>query len=252
MAEGSKRIEDWKVDIFIKTYHKDFEWLRYCLASIKRFARGFRQVVLVVDHPQPVKIPPDWLWQDCRIVEVPLPPRARGYVWQQCVKLNWYNYTDADAVFILDSDTMFTKPSTLSDFCTNGKFHWFLRDWSTAGLSKKWHAPVERLMMEPVPYEAMCAPGFVLTREMTIAFKNHFCSRHGTTEIWHAVRDKTQEDVSEFNMLGNFIHKYKPQDYTCLINVDFSQYANCQNLRQTWSWGGLKDDERQIRDQLLK
>ena len=37
------------VDIFIKTYHKDFIWLEYCIKSIKKFCKGFRDVVIVSD-----------------------------------------------------------------------------------------------------------------------------------------------------------------------------------------------------------
>lgn len=34
------------VDIFIKTYHKDFDYLYYCLSSNKKFAKGFRKIVI--------------------------------------------------------------------------------------------------------------------------------------------------------------------------------------------------------------
>ena len=32
--------------IFIRSYHRDLEWLRYCLASINKFVTGFDGVVV--------------------------------------------------------------------------------------------------------------------------------------------------------------------------------------------------------------
>src|SRR5206468_8669427 len=38
------------VDIFIKTYPGDYVWLEYCIRSLMKYARGFRQIVIVSDE----------------------------------------------------------------------------------------------------------------------------------------------------------------------------------------------------------
>ena len=37
------------VDLFIKTWSGDAKWLPYCLAGHSRYARDFRQLVLITD-----------------------------------------------------------------------------------------------------------------------------------------------------------------------------------------------------------
>ena len=38
-----------KTSIFIKTCLKDLEWLSYSLRSIRKFCKGFQEVVIVAD-----------------------------------------------------------------------------------------------------------------------------------------------------------------------------------------------------------
>lgn len=51
-----------------------------------------------------------------------------GYNWQQYIKLIWMKYSNADAVFILDSDNMLTKPFNVDELKINGKYYWTYRD----------------------------------------------------------------------------------------------------------------------------
>jgi hypothetical protein len=37
-----------QTDIFIRTYGKDLEWLKYCLRSVAKYCSGFRQIVIVI------------------------------------------------------------------------------------------------------------------------------------------------------------------------------------------------------------
>jgi len=38
------------LDIFIKTYHKDFEWLFFCLSSIDKFVDGFQNIIIAMPN----------------------------------------------------------------------------------------------------------------------------------------------------------------------------------------------------------
>jgi hypothetical protein len=112
-----------KIDIFIKTYVNDFIWLEYLLKSVNKFAQGFRNVIIISDNdgnniPESIlKIMPVTV----KYVDVPnkMPDKLShlpGYLWQQIIKINWMDYTDADAVLILDSDEMLTSSIRVSDF----------------------------------------------------------------------------------------------------------------------------------------
>lgn len=245
------------VDIFIKTWFKDFQFLNYCIRSINKFTTGFRNIVIVTDDDGHF-IPSHLLTSNCKVFYVKQPNQIPsnvqhgvGYLWQQNVKLNWIQWSDADAVFMIDSDCMLTKPTTPESFSVNGKFIWFFRDWDKAGDAQCWKQPTEYLLQQSAPYEAMCVNGFMLTREVTQAFKNHICSKHHVTEIWNVFLNNNTSVASEFNMIGNFIYHYFPNNYSLLVNVDVNQYHN-SSIRASWSWGGLDQNEAQLRESILK
>ena len=46
-------------DILIRSYYKDFGWLRYALRSIRKYCRGFSKVIVVVPKSSRQKL--DWM-----------------------------------------------------------------------------------------------------------------------------------------------------------------------------------------------
>lgn len=245
------------VDIFIKTYHRDFVWLEYCLASIRKFATGFRKVVLVSDDDGH-KVPENFIEGmsvDIHYTKIPTvhpsnPTHGIGYLWQQIVKLSWHTYTDADAVLVLDSDWMFTCATKPEDFMVDGKFSWGYRDWDKVGDAICWKVPTEFLIQEPVEYEAMSIAGFMLTRNTTIQFLDHICSKHKVETLWDIFMKYNLASFSEFNLFGTFIEKYSHDEYTRLYNYDINKLHN-RHILTSWSWGGLKEDDKARRDKIL-
>jgi hypothetical protein len=235
-------------DIFIKTYHRDFVWLEYCLKSVKKYAKGFRNVIIVSDNtghiiPENISniIP-------VKIYYTNLPSKAPtyvehglGYLWQQFVKLMWYKYSDANEVLILDSDEMLTTTLTPDSFKTNGKFNWFYRDWEKAGNGICWREPTEFLLNRQSEYDGMVLTGFVLQKQTTIALKNHLCSLHNSDDLWDIILKYNLKTCSEFNLFGNFVHLYGRTEYNLVINGDTSKYINSK-INKEWSWGGISND----------
>jgi hypothetical protein len=245
------------VDIFIKTYHKDFIWLKYCLGSIQKFAQGFRKVVIVSDDDGHI-IPPEFLkglTVDVHYTKVPTvypenPCHGIGYLWQQIVKLNWYTYTDADTVLILDSDWMLTVPTTPENFMVDGKFTWGYRDWDKVGDAICWKAPTELLFKNPAKYEAMPIAGFMLVRNTSMKFMKHMCHLYNVKTIWDIFVQNNIGSLSEFNLFGTFIEQHDTEEYTKLYNYEFHKLHNITILT-SWSWGGLKDEDKARRDAVL-
>jgi hypothetical protein len=236
-------------DIFIKTYHKDFIWLEYCLKSIKKYARGFRDIVIVSDntgHIIPSNITNNIL--PVKVYYVNLPSKAPtyvehglGYLWQQFVKLSWYKYSDAEQVLVLDSDEMLTKSISPESFKTNEKFNWFYRDWEKAGSGICWRESTEFLLNKQSKYDAMALTGFVLQKETSIALKNHLCSLHNCDELWDIIIKYNLKTCSEFNLFGNFVHLYGRTEYNLVINEDTTKYIN-STINKEWSWGGISNE----------
>lgn len=244
------------IDIFIKTYHKDFQWLQYCLKSIEKFASGFRNIIIVSDNDEH-KIPDEYLISNCKVFYVDIPKKQPtyvehgiGYLWQQYIKLSWYDYTDAEAVIVMDSDEMFTCLTTPESFKENNKFRWFYRDWKDAGNGICWKSSTDFILKVNTEFDAMCITGFILQKETTISLKNHLCSLHNTANLWEIFLKYDMKTLSEFNIFGSFIHHFDSHQYTKIYNGNVSKYHNFTILK-SWSWGGISEEDNKTRNTIL-
>jgi len=153
------------VDLFIKTWSGDAKWLPYCLAGHSRYARDFRQLVLITDKGFdfeisetniPIKIietdpteagytknPAFWgVTRQGKIIDKP--PRGPGYYWQQAVKMSWPEYSDADAVVILDTDVIAWDKFCAMDFTMNGQPYWRTKTYKTNDNDLIWKTALSR------------------------------------------------------------------------------------------------------------
>jgi hypothetical protein len=246
------------MDILIPTYHADFIWLEYCLKSIKKFASGFRNIIIISDNDG--HIIPDATLNIIKatVIYKDLPKtwpstikHRPGYLWQQVLKLNWMEYTDADSILILDSDEMLTRnvnPEYFKD--ENGKFQWLYRDWEFAEGAKMWAEPTEKFLKVKPPYEAMCCAPFVLERETTINFIEYVKKIHNSTNEYDAFFKYNAELFSEYNAYGNYVLLFENgKKYSSLINYS-GERTNI--VLKSWSYGGLSEDDKTRRQQLLK
>jgi FkbM family methyltransferase len=235
------------IDIFIKTYYKDFPWLEFCLKSIKKFASGFRDIVIVSDNDGR-KIPSsitDILPVKVFYSSLPKPPseitQPVGYIWQQIIKLQWMDYSDADNVLIMDSDEMFSEPTTPNDFKDlEGKWRWFYRDWKFAGDAICWKQPTTVFLDEAPLYEAMCVHGFIFNRYVTSNLLDYVKRIHGINMLWELFDKKKLTNLSEFNAFGSFIFNHDSIFYSKYINND-TQFMN-HRLFVSWSHGGITNE----------
>ena len=235
------------VDIFIKTCAKDEEWLRWCLKSIDRFASGFRRVVIVTDHGH--DFDPDLRYPHAlfhaSLADKPPPFHfPAGYMMQQVVKLSWFEYTDAQAVVILDSDLILKQPFCPEDLMINGEPSWSFGPWYGAGVM--WRPGSELIIGRPLEKSHMQEHPFLMTRSATVAFKAFVETRCGKTiEELYFDRDFAAP-FSEFECFGGYLatvngHGYHVGELPAAKGI----------VKQHWSWGGLTPDiEASIRHDL--
>ncbi len=244
-----------EIDILIKTYHKDFVWLEYALRSIRKFASGFRDVVIVSDDDGRA-IPASFLEiLPCKVFYVPLPSKQPtnpehgiGYLWQQYIKLTWYRYSDADSVIMMDSDRMFTCAFTPESFQKDGKFRWDYRRWADVG-NAICHKPTTDFFLGfSTQYEAMAYIPLVFTRASTFALEAYLNTLHKTNDLWDIILKHNLTGMSEFNIYGNFIHHCNHPDY-CSSYDTSDAYQN--TLIGSWSWGGLGEEDKRRREEVL-
>jgi hypothetical protein len=241
-------------DIFIKTYYKDFIWLEYLLRSIKKFASGFRKIVIISDddgHLLPEKFKEIF---DYTVIYVKVPnvnkhfDHGIGYIWQQCIKLEWYKYTDADSVIIFDSDEMLSCNTTPDSFKTNGKYNWFYREWKDAASAIVHKESTDKFIRYNTEYESMCISGFYFTLNASQKLNEYLNIHYGSSDLLYIMNKLNLSALSEFNIYGNFIHKIQHSDYNYLYDTTA---AFNHSIIKSWSWGGLKENDKLNREKIL-
>jgi hypothetical protein len=244
------------IDILVPTYHVDFMWAEYALKSIKKFASGFRKVIVVSDNDG--NIVPTRMTEivPCEVIYKDLPTKwpaklnhRKGYLWQQILKLNWMEYTDADAIMILDSDEMLTRPVSPSSFRDkHGRWRWDYREWKDAGSANMWKKPTEDVLKFEPEYEAMtCAP-FILERKTTHNFIEYLKKIHGASDLYDVFFKYDMTLFSEYNAYGSYVYKF--DNNTVYFNAT-KEGVPSNFVIKSWSYGGLSIADRQRRDALI-
>jgi len=250
------------VDIMIPTYYKDFVWLEYLLKSLKKFASGFRKIIVVTDDdgnilPDNIKniVPIELIY--VKMLECPKSIEFRpGYFWQQYLSLNWMEYSDADTVLILHSDGMLTEKLTPNDLVdSNNRFRWFYRRWADAGEAIVWKLPSEQALKHVTTCEAMCMPGFIFEKHTTMNFINYMKKIHNASSLWDCFFKYNPKLFSEFNVFGSFILYFDNQMYSKILisNDNLSEWQDTfhHKILSSWSYGGLTNDDKIKRDLIL-
>ena len=95
------------VDLIIKTYPPDYDWLVYAFRSLKR-VRGYRNVVLLLEeqYPEPPGLPTNAvIARSRRYVGTDYPSDLGAAI----ESLHSWAYTDADRLVFFDSDCVWTR-----------------------------------------------------------------------------------------------------------------------------------------------
>lgn len=234
-------------DLFIRSYYRDFEWLRYCLASVGKYCAGFRAVVLVIpESSRP------WLCRhplDLSGVRLLTCRDYRDdYLGQQATKLQADRFTDADYVCHIDSDCIFWRRTTPDDLCAGAKVRVLMRPSAPLGRHYPWRLPTENFLGWDVGYDYMCHPPFTFPRWLYAAVRDHAVAVHGV-DIESYLDAQPSRGFSEFNTLAAFAYRYHRERFTW---IDVTAQAPAPPLCEWfWSWGGIDPDTRRRLEAIL-
>jgi hypothetical protein len=218
------------VDIFIRTYSKDLEWLAYALKSIHKNVTGFRQVI--------VAIPNDKLLKHLtleKVVEVEDLPD--GYIGQQMTKIQAWRYTDADAVLFWDSDTVALEKVDVSEFFKEGKPIIYKTKYSS--IDTPWQPITEAAIGDKVEWEYMRRMPLLYWRDTLVnteqlLFQIHDCS------LKEYLGNLKHRAFSEFNTIGALAEKHEAERYE-FIDTETGDMTPVK-IKQFWSWGGITNE----------
>jgi hypothetical protein len=238
-----------KCDIFIRSYDKDSEWLKYCVKSIKKYVSGINDIIIT--YPEKHNICKQDL---CKNFEIK-PIVNNGYIDQQITKLNAYKYCDSDTTHILfiDSDACFTNffnPSLLlknncpiihmTPYCS------FIYENDKPAL--RWKSITENFLKINIDYEFMRQSPYLYEKQTLIQLQDWFYDNHNIL-LQEYLKEMKVPEISEFNLIGAFIYYFTNKNNYSFINTLYEPLVSYDWFLQNWSWGGLTEE---IKNNLIK
>lgn len=219
------------IDIFIKSYSKDFKLLNYSLQSITKNVTGYNNIIILIPENE------RHLFDTRNLPERTLihyiAEYGNGYLYQQVCKLKAFNYCSSDYILFSDSDLIFDHPINLQDFIADGKPEILYTDWAKVDQAICWKKPTETVMNEPVLWEFMRRNALIYHGE-TLVNINEW--RPGLESLI-----MNSNSFSEFNLMGAYAFKYEFDKYN-FVNTDNWAYTEPKGI-QLWSWFDKNSNE---------
>jgi hypothetical protein len=220
-------------DIIIRSYYKDFAWLRYALHSIKRYCREFSRVILVTPRASRAKLDYLGLSGD---VTVTCPDYRDDYLGQQVTKLTADEMTGAEFICHIDSDCIFQRETTPHDLISSGKPIVLMTPYKELDPHLPWRQLTEKVLARETPYDFMRSPPYTFPNWIYRSLREHVFAMHGVS-LEDYILAQPHRGFSEFNALGAYgWHFFR--DAFVWREISPSQPVNGP-CRVFWSWGGL-------------
>ena len=279
------------IDIFYKTYQGDYSFLVHSLKSVKKHSMGFRQIVIVTDHGQkealleliaPLELPAVRVFELAatldvyKAIKLPKPLRKLkkklmeitgrtrhkrvisdafgiGYEIQKAAKCDWIQWSDAEAVFQIDSDMVLTGPLHAEQLFEAGHPIWFRKPWEDCAQkhTKYWKSGnLWFYKLEDSQYSYMASYGRLITRELAVTFMEHVNEAYKCS-LYRLYTNINYPSLSEYELLGLYADLYELEKDYVFYNPVTNRKA-LPPLRAFWSWGGITDEVKSEIEHLEK
>jgi len=230
------------VDIYIRTYKKDFDILRYCLISIKKYLSGYRKIIINVRSKEfdylKSSLTKLEFFNEITFVRSHDYNDNIDYCGQQICKLEADLYSDADYTLFIDSDCVYSGYTSVYDYFNSetGKLYLLKTRWEEIPETHHWKRCLKRLDLL-TEYELMrrlpqMYPTYVF-KNIRVLIENKCGKRYieGILDIYNKC------SFSEFNVIGSYIFLNCPE-------VEFTEYDPNKHqikCKQLWSYENKTD-----------
>lgn len=225
------------VDIVIRTYSKDIEWLNYALLSIHKYVTGYRHVIVAIPS-EDVKL----LRHLSAEKVVGVSDLQDGYLGQQMTKMQAWKLTNADAIVFWDSDVVATQPVDIrSEYFEGDKIIRYKTRYSSLGSACPWQPIVAKSVGFTPEWEYMRRMPLTYWRSTLEKCEQFMVDLHGCS-LEYYINSQPYRSFSEFNTLGAFSEARDPEGYL-FVDTESIDMPPCK-VDQMWSWGGITDEVR--------
>jgi ADP-heptose:LPS heptosyltransferase/glycosyltransferase involved in cell wall biosynthesis len=228
--------------LFIRSYRRDLPWLKFSLRSLLKYASGFDGIVLACPWRDLVLFRRMIGREFGHIPALRIRPVRRmrhDYIGQQYTKLHADLFTGDDGtVTFWDSDAIATGPFDSGRLFQDGKILYLKTPYAALPpeVAEKWQPVTERWLGEPVSCEFMRRLPITFYASHLAELRRWFRQRHGQS-LWEALEPLEGAAFSEFNLMGAWAQRHRPQAYRWLDTTE--EAAAPLPCRQYWSLGGV-------------
>lgn len=226
-----------KIDIFYKTYKRDFHLIYISLATLVRNVHGYENLVILVPEHEKHDFDTRLVPKGAHIHYVDETGK-NGYLFQQVCKLNAYKYCHSEYILFADSDLIWDKELHLQDLLVDGKPEILYTDFDQLPDAIIWKECTEKFMKGPVKWETMRRLPLLYHRSTLVAISEY--APNLEDEIYRQGR------FSEFNAIGSYAQKNESDKYR-FVNTDDWQYVPPHGI-QFWSHADKDGDLLHVKE----
>jgi hypothetical protein len=207
------------IDIVIRSYFRDFHWLRLSLASIHAFLRGYRQILLILPESSADRWKESLAPGGLPLQLVTCVDYADDYLGQQVSKLyadefSADEFSDADYLVHVDSDCVFVRPTVVrQDLFREEKPIHIYRDKSLRPAVDGWRNSIPNVLGIYTDREFMVTLPAVYPRGIYADLRRSVMTRHNL-ELSELVLTRRPDRFSEFSVLGAYAFEYMQDCFT--------------------------------------
>ena len=243
------------IDVFYVTCARDAEWFKQSLAVLKKNLTGYRGIHVVCepqDRDVILAIISDSSHHNIILHTAESWNKGESYWWQQGVKMRAPQYTDADFIMHMDSDTFIKELCDVSEFFVDGKPVWLWSWYSDIGDLVPWQAPTEKALGFKCDREFMRAFPFLLHRSTYATAAGGIGMAHPRISWEEYVKGEAflRRKFSEFNVLGSAAYSLENNQYVWLDANRDTIPAAMYKVKQFWSHAPIEDHMQEINNML--
>jgi hypothetical protein len=233
-------------DILIVSCEKHYPWLKWALRSMVKFASGFRQIMVAIPDTDMSGLN-SWLAEFSNNQGVPIRFKMfqdwpdKGFLCHEWQITCADQFTDADFICHMDSDTLFCEPVSPADYFIDGKpvlmyatYHWLVTT-QQANLGM-WQIAVEKAIGGQSINEFMRRHPAVHPRavyKQTRECIEKHTGRHAMEYI-HSCDNAFPQGYCEFNTLGEVAWRHMHDSYR-FWNQETEGFIKPHKVVQFWS-----------------
>jgi uncharacterized phage-like protein YoqJ len=231
------------IDIFIRSYQKEFPLLQHCLYSILKFVSGFRKIIVCVrekEYERLIQLLQDKQFylenlEKIQIVKALNYPDNLDYCGQQISKLNADIFTDAEYILYVDSDCVFYDSFDIQNimFDENKKIILLIEKWEKLPDNfHVWKRFLEKVGL-PTPFEFMRRFPFLYPSSILPKVRDYIVKRYNKNfqNSCLTIYDNRTDNFSEFNLLGAYAYINDSQNYHFIMQNDYSNEIPLKQLQ---------------------